>query len=105
MQLQGKAAQRVRDLGVETIMVASNYEEMESMVDTHGYDDGPWCDVFLFDVGAFYLGGLARHTSHTAWIHVFKATAESQTAAVKYTHKFFRDEGRRPEVKVFESMV
>ena len=76
------------------------------MVFTHGYDVGrPWCDGFFFDVGAFFIGGLARDTSHKAWMQVFKATAESQTAAVKYCHKFFRDEGRRPEVKVFESMV
>ena len=47
MQLQGKAVQRVCDLGVETSTVASNYEEMESMVETHGYYDGPWCDVFF----------------------------------------------------------
>ena len=104
LQIQGKADFRVRSLGSETSTTSSNYEVMEDKVNQKGWSEGPWCDSF-YDIPAFFIGGVARETSHPVWISVFSATEQSQRAAIEYAHAYFDREGRRPDVKVFEAMV
>ena len=103
LQITGKAAMRIKCLISPDTTDPTNLKLTEEHVAEHGWAEGAWSNQKL-DFEGFYVGKLARHTSHPDWIRLFTAGRESQSSAVAWNHDKHM-KGHNPPAAAFHEMV